>query len=81
MNYLKLTSDDLEEMMKDCEWALKPEFIKQLLRDQDKAELFDNLVAILRKELPKEELDRLSVLIDPESRKILAYLVATEKGA
>lgn len=53
--------------------------IKKFLKDQEKAELFDNLMPILRKELSKEQLEVISVLIDPLSRKILAYLVVTEE--
>ena len=47
---------------------------QQMLQDQEKAVLFDNLIPILRRELPEEQLKLFSVLIDPESRKLLVYL-------
>lgn len=50
----------------------------QIIRDQEKAILFENLIQILKKELPIKDLEKWLLLSDPLTRRILAYLAKDE---
>ncbi len=50
--------------------------IKQILEYQEKAEKLDLILPWLRDNLTEKQLKLLSIISDPKSRKILAYLAS-----
>ena len=59
--------------------TLEKQLVQYLKDIKSKAEKFDFIAPWLRKNLTEEQLNELSVIADPLSRRILAYLASGEK--